>query len=46
MKGASTEPWAKINNKPINAITIMKGKSQSFLRLLKNIHSSLIKLMS
>jgi len=40
MNGANTEPWANIKSAPKSTITMMIGKSQSFLRLLKNAQSS------
>ena len=45
MNGAKTEPLAKTNNAPNSTITMMIGSSQSFLRLLKNVQSSIKKLM-
>jgi hypothetical protein len=41
MKGATTEPWAKINIPPRKIITNTIGKSQSFLRLFRNNHISI-----
>ena len=40
MKGAMTDPCAKINKPPNSTITIMMGASQSFLRARKNAHIS------
>jgi len=40
MKGATTEPCASINKPPSINITMIKGASHNFLRLLRNAHSS------
>src|SRR5215813_3644275 len=40
MNGAMTEPWAKISNPPMNSIRSTRGRSHSFLRIFKNVHSS------
>ena len=40
MKGASTEPWAKISNPPNRISTMMSGASQNFLRARMYAHKS------
>ena len=40
MKGAITEPWAKISNPPSNNMTNIIGKSQIFFLALSNLNSS------
>src|SRR5215467_10912060 len=40
MKGAMTEPCAKISSPPMNSIRSTRGKSHNFLRTFKNVHSS------
>src|SRR5262250_3246895 len=40
MKGAMTEPCAKISSPPMNNIRSTRGRSHNFLRTFKNVHSS------
>ena len=40
MKGAKTEPFADINNKPNNSITKIIGANQNFFLKLRKLHNS------
>jgi hypothetical protein len=44
MNGAIAEPWLAISNAPNNAIVIIMGASQNFLRTRKKYQNSTIKL--
>jgi hypothetical protein len=45
MKGANTEPWAKISKAPIMRITKIIGARKSFFRLRKKINNSFKKII-
>src|SRR5882762_7464726 len=40
MNGAMADPWARIKRPPIITITIITGRSQSFLRMRRNAQNS------
>lgn len=40
MNGATTDPWASINNPPNITITMIIGANQSFFLIAKNCKSS------
>jgi hypothetical protein len=44
MNGAIAEPWVAINSAPNNAMVIIIGASQNFLRTRKKDQNSTIKL--
>jgi hypothetical protein len=41
MKGATTDPWARINSPPRINITIIIGANHNFLRTRRNVQSSI-----
>jgi hypothetical protein len=46
MNGAIADPWLRTINPPNNPMTINIGKSQYFFLTIRNLDSSIIKLMA